>query len=102
MWIRREPQLDMFSEALDIAFMIIATSFHYNFIIFNLFTLKLEFYLRAEERYTRSENNFKFKYQKMPWDNCCVVVCTSNRREKGLGIFKLPSKTKHKEWREKW
>ena len=38
----------------------------------------------------------------MPGDNCCVVGCSSNRREKGLGIFKLPSKIKHKEWREKW
>jgi len=39
---------------------------------------------------------------KMPGENCCVVGCGSNRRMKGLGIFKLPSKNLYKEWREKW
>ena len=38
----------------------------------------------------------------MPGENCCVVGCGSNRRMKGFGIFKLPSKKLHKEWREKW
>ena len=40
----------------------------------------------------------------MPGDNCCIPLCGSCRRTKGLGIFKLPSiKKKHRrEWRKKW
>ena len=37
----------------------------------------------------------------MPGDNCSVCGCGSNRRMKGIGIFKLPSATteKRKIWR---
>ena len=40
----------------------------------------------------------------MPGDNCCIPLCGSSRRTKGLGIFKLPStsKTYRQEWRKKW
>ena len=40
----------------------------------------------------------------MPGDNCCIPLCGSCRRTKGLGIFKLPSiKKKHRQdWRKKW
>ena len=38
----------------------------------------------------------------MPGENCSVVGCGSSRRTKCIGIFKLPSKILHKEWREKW
>ena len=27
----------------------------------------------------------------MPSDNCCIPLCGSSRRTKGLGIFKFPS-----------
>ena len=40
----------------------------------------------------------------MTGDNCCINGCGSNRKDKTLGFFKLPS-TKfahHREWREKW
>ena len=38
----------------------------------------------------------------MPGDNCCIPLCGSCRRTKGLGIFKLPSiKKKHRQdWRK--
>ena len=29
----------------------------------------------------------------MPGENCCVVGCGSCRRHKGIGTFKLPSKS---------
>ena len=38
----------------------------------------------------------------MPGENCCVVGCSTNRRTKGIGIFKLPSGKRDKEWRKKW
>ena len=38
----------------------------------------------------------------MPGDNCCVVNCSTSRRTKGVGIFKLPSEKINKEWRQKW
>ena len=38
----------------------------------------------------------------MPGENCCVVGCGSNRRTKGIGIFKLPSEKLHKGWRDSW
>ena len=40
----------------------------------------------------------------MPGDNCCIPLCGSSRRTKGLGIFKLPSKEKkyRQEWRKNW
>ena len=38
----------------------------------------------------------------MPGENCSVVGCSSNRRMKGIGIFKLPSQKLHKEWRKRW
>ena len=37
----------------------------------------------------------------MTGENCAVVGCGSNRRNKGIGIFKIPSKSKG-EWRSKW
>ena len=38
----------------------------------------------------------------MPGKNCCIVNCGSCRRIKNIGIFKLPSLNKNKEWRELW
>ena len=45
----------------------------------------------------------------MPGENCCVVGCGSCRRHKGLGIFKVPAKSKdengkskHGDWRDTW
>ena len=38
----------------------------------------------------------------MPGENCCIVGCSTNRRTKGVGIFKLPSEKFYKDWREKW
>ena len=38
----------------------------------------------------------------MPGENCCVVGCGTNRRTKGIGIFKLPSEKLYKEWRKCW
>ena len=35
----------------------------------------------------------------MPGENCCVVGCGTNRRHKGVGIFKLPSE---ENWRTKF
>ena len=35
-------------------------------------------------------------------DNCAVVNCGTNRRTKGIGIFKLPSKKLHPERRKEW
>ena len=38
----------------------------------------------------------------MMGDNCAVVNCGTNRRTKGIGIFKLPSKKLRPEWRKEW
>ena len=40
----------------------------------------------------------------MPGDNCCIPNCGVNRRCKGVGLFKLPSKEKQHfaEWRKSW
>ena len=38
----------------------------------------------------------------MPGENCCVVNCNTSRKTLGIGIFKLPSKEKRKEWRNAW
>ena len=40
----------------------------------------------------------------MPGANCCIVDCGSSRRQKGLGIFKLPKaiNESYKKWREGW
>ena len=38
-----------------------------------------------------SENLLKLTV--MPGENCCVVGCGSCRRHKGIGTFKLPSKS---------
>lgn len=38
----------------------------------------------------------------MPGANCCIVGCSTNRRTKGVGIFKLPSKKLYPNWRENW
>lgn len=38
----------------------------------------------------------------MPWENCAIHGCTSSRKIRGLGIFKLPSDfKKQKAWRNK-
>ena len=34
--------------------------------------------------------------------NCAVVNRDTNRRTKGIGIFKLPSKKLNPEWRKEW
>ena len=38
----------------------------------------------------------------MPGDNCAVFGCGTNRRKKGIGIFKLPAPTNDEErkWRQ--
>ena len=36
----------------------------------------------------------------MPGKNCCIVNCGSCRRIKNIGIFKLSSLNKKKEWQE--
>ena len=40
----------------------------------------------------------------MPGDNCCIPGCGVSRKNKGVGLFKLPSKDKlhHAEWRSNW
>ena len=40
----------------------------------------------------------------MPGTNCCIADCGSSRRQKGLGIFKLPKaiNESYKKWREGW
>ena len=38
----------------------------------------------------------------MPGENCCVPGCGTCRRTKGVGIFKLPSENRHKQWRNEW
>ena len=40
----------------------------------------------------------------MPGENCCIPLCGNNRRMKGVGFFKLPSKNKQyrQEWRKRW
>ena len=38
----------------------------------------------------------------MTGDNCAVVNCGANRRTKGIGIFKLPSKKLPLEWQKEW
>ena len=38
----------------------------------------------------------------MPGENCCVVGCGTNRRHKGVGLFKLPSKKLYSDLRDKW
>ena len=40
----------------------------------------------------------------MPGANCCIVGYGSSRRQKGLGIFKLPKgiNENYKKWREGW
>ena len=38
----------------------------------------------------------------MPGDNCAIYGCGTNRRTKGIGIFKLPSEKLYPEWRKRW
>ena len=40
----------------------------------------------------------------MPGANCSVVDCGTSRREKGIGIFKLPEaiNEQYTEWRRDW
>ena len=38
----------------------------------------------------------------MPGENCCVVNCSTSRRTKGIGIFKIPSAKRYPEWRKEW
>ena len=38
----------------------------------------------------------------MPGENCSIVGCGTNRRNKGISIFSLPNKKHHGEWREEW
>ena len=40
----------------------------------------------------------------MPGENCSVINCNTcrNAKNKGVGIFKLPSARFYKEWRAKW
>lgn len=38
----------------------------------------------------------------MPGENCCIVNCSVSRRNKGVGIFKLPSKRLYPEKRKEW
>ena len=38
----------------------------------------------------------------MPGKNYSVVGCGTSRQVKGIGIFKLPSAEKVKQWIEKW
>ena len=40
----------------------------------------------------------------MPGDNCSVYNCGTSRREKGIGIFKLPNRKTgpYQEWRAAW
>eukprot|EP00794_Sanderia_malayensis_P017183 gene17183-18912_t len=40
----------------------------------------------------------------MPGDNCAVFGCGTNRRTKGVGIFKLPvaKNEEYKKWRADW
>ena len=38
----------------------------------------------------------------MTGDNCTVVNCGTNRRTKGIGIFKLPSRKLHPVWQKEW
>ena len=40
----------------------------------------------------------------MPGENCSVFGCTTCRRMKGIGIWKLPAprNPEHKKWREDW
>ena len=38
----------------------------------------------------------------MTGHNSAVVNCGTNRRTKGSGIFKLPSKKLHTVWRKEW
>jgi len=39
---------------------------------------------------------------KMPGENCCIVNCSVSRQNKGIGLFKLPSKRFYPEWRNQW
>lgn len=38
----------------------------------------------------------------MPGENCSIVGCGASRRIKGIGIFRVPSAVKYKEWRTNW
>ena len=37
----------------------------------------------------------------MPGENCCVLSCGGSRRQKNIGIFKIPS-VKRAEFRKNW
>ena len=49
----------------------------------------------------KKKNKTKKDRSKMPGENYCVVNCGTSRKSKSIGIFKLPSKKRHEEWREK-
>ena len=38
----------------------------------------------------------------MPGENCCVVGCSTSRKTKGMGLFKLPSDKLYPTWRRDW